>query len=227
MSRADLDLLEMDVAAARDRVANDIARLRDPSTEAGLRDAVVAKATSVKNELVHQVSVKASDTAHTVWSDIKARASANPSAALAIGAGLAWQMARHPPVATLLVGVGLASLIRTNPAHPSAVANTAGKWAGEAAEIAETTGQRARELAHDLRDHAGQALSEARTATREVLNHGAEWVEDVLPDVEGRDTILIGTAALAIGAAAIIGLARRADEEAQHPSRGEFEFKGS
>ena len=214
MSRAELDMLEMEVAAARDRVANDIARLRDPSTEANLRNMVVAKATSVKDELVRKVSVQASDTARTVWSDIKARASANPAAALAIGAGLAWQMARHPPVATLLVGVGLASLIRADPAHPSTVSNTAGKWASEAAEMAETTSQRARELAHDLRDHAGQAVSEARTATSEVLNHGAKWMEDVLADAERRDTILIGTAALAIGAAAIIGL-RRADEESR------------
>ena len=49
--------------------------------------------------------------------DVKARAAANPSAALAIGAGLAWRLVKHPPIATALIGAGVLSLWRTTPAR--------------------------------------------------------------------------------------------------------------
>src|SRR6185437_14414318 len=42
---------------------------------------------------------------------------ANPSAALAIGAGLAWRLVKHPPLATALIGAGVLSLWRTTPAR--------------------------------------------------------------------------------------------------------------
>ena len=48
-----------------------------------------------------------------------ARAAANPAAALAIGAGLAWRIAHRPPIASLLVGIGLVSLMRTSPSQKS------------------------------------------------------------------------------------------------------------
>ena len=47
--------------------------------------------------------------------DLKARAAANPSAALAIGAGIAWRFMKDPPIATALIGAGMLSLWRTTP----------------------------------------------------------------------------------------------------------------
>jgi len=44
--------------------------------------------------------------------DMKAKASENPAATLAISAGLAWRLLRHPPIATALIGAGLFSLLR-------------------------------------------------------------------------------------------------------------------
>jgi hypothetical protein len=69
-----------------------------------------------------------------IWSDLMDRASANPSAALAIGAGLAWRFAHRPPIATLLVGVGLAGLLRTNPSSsPSPIIAHAAELGGRRA----------------------------------------------------------------------------------------------
>jgi hypothetical protein len=47
--------------------------------------------------------------------NVKARAAANPSAALAIGAGIGWKLVKHPPIATALIGAGVLSLWRTRP----------------------------------------------------------------------------------------------------------------
>ena len=45
--------------------------------------------------------------------ELKAKAAANPAAALTIGAGIAWHVVRHPPIATALIGAGLYSLWRS------------------------------------------------------------------------------------------------------------------
>jgi hypothetical protein len=47
--------------------------------------------------------------------ELKARVAANPSAALAIGAGIAWRFLKDPPIATALIGAGVLSLWRTGP----------------------------------------------------------------------------------------------------------------
>jgi hypothetical protein len=70
------------------------------------KDAVVAQAKeAVQSKLTDFVE------------DMKAKAAANPAAALTIGAGIAWQFIRNPPIATALIGAGLYSLWRTNAAH--------------------------------------------------------------------------------------------------------------
>ena len=99
-----LDVLESEVDAARMRLASDMVRLRSPAGLTGLRDQAMAAASSA-----------ASSTGARLWSDLKGRAAANPGATLAIGAGIAWHLARHPPISTLLVGYGLYSLMRTSP----------------------------------------------------------------------------------------------------------------
>ena len=70
---------------------------------------------SAKDDLID----KAKSSAHTMFEefvdDLKGKAAANPAAALAIAAGVAWQMIRRPPIASALVGLGLVSLWRTTP----------------------------------------------------------------------------------------------------------------
>ena len=70
-----------------------------------------------KDELVDKTKEAAKDGAQRFLTELKERAAANPVAALAIGAGLAWRLVHRPPVATLLVGMGVVGLLRTSPAR--------------------------------------------------------------------------------------------------------------
>jgi hypothetical protein len=95
--------LERDVETARAKLRNDLARLRSPAAfddfSESARDVIKASATSAWQ---------------TVVDNLKAKAAENPAATMAIGAGLAWRVFRHPPIATALIGAGLFSLLRTS-----------------------------------------------------------------------------------------------------------------
>jgi len=137
MSKAELDVLEREVEDARGRLRLDLARLRAPGTMERM-----------KEDVTERVSGAAQDTAHRVLDEIKARAAANPVAALAIGAGLAWRFAHRPPIATLLVGVGLVAMFKTNPQERYVGADfveRAGEFAGT---VKETVSEKIDELSH-------------------------------------------------------------------------------
>ena len=116
---SDLNALERDVEQARARFAGDLARLRSPTTVARFKDDAWAQAIETKDELVDKAKDAATDGAQRLFTDLKERAAANPVAALAIGAGLAWRLVHRPPIATLLVGMGVVGLLRTSPARSS------------------------------------------------------------------------------------------------------------
>lgn len=105
---------ERDVEHARSKLAQDLATLRSPATFSSFTDTLKHEALDAKDSLVEQ----AGDALHTKLNefveDLKAKAAANPAAALTIGAGIAWQLIRNPPIATALVGAGLYSLWRTH-----------------------------------------------------------------------------------------------------------------
>jgi hypothetical protein len=68
-----------------------------------------------------QVLGGARDSGQGFVDDLKRRAMANPIPVAMIGAGIAWRFYRHPPVATLLVGAGVAMLMRGKaPTDPNA-----------------------------------------------------------------------------------------------------------
>jgi len=137
MTKAELDVLERDVEDARGRLRLDLARLRAPGAMERMKD-----------DVTERVSGAAQDTAHRVLDEIKARAAANPVAALAIGAGLAWRFAHRPPIATLLVGAGLVALFKTNPQERYVGADfveRAGEFAGT---VKETVSEKIDELSH-------------------------------------------------------------------------------
>ena len=137
MTKAELDVLERDVEDARGRLRLDLARLRAP----GAMD-------RMKGDVTGRVAGAAQDTAHRVLDEIKARAAANPVAALAIGAGLAWRFIHRPPIATLLVGAGLVALMKTDPheRHMGAdFVERAGEFAGT---VKETVSEKIDELSH-------------------------------------------------------------------------------
>jgi hypothetical protein len=95
-----LSKLESEVEDARAKLASDLALLRSPQPYRKFSAGLKSEVQSVLQR---------------IFDDLKARAAANPSAALAIGAGVAWKLMRDPPIATALIGAGMLSLWRTPP----------------------------------------------------------------------------------------------------------------
>jgi hypothetical protein len=210
MSEAELNQLERDVEQARARFTADLARMRSPAIYADFKDELVAEVRQAKDELVEKTTDAATERAHGVLAEIKDRAAANPAAALAIGAGLAWHLARHPPVTSVLVGLGLMSLWRTNPQRPSRGAELvtrATEIAGSVKDKVEQlrtseTAERASELADSVKDKlVGTAESFA--------DRGAAVIHGALHEREKQDSYLYGAAALALAAAVGIAFQRR------------------
>jgi hypothetical protein len=221
MAQSDLDALEQDVESARMRLAEDMARWRDPATMSEFKDTVVRRATSMKDEVLREASDAAAHTAESLWSDIQQRASANPWAAIAIAAGLTWHLVRHPPISSALIGFGLISLLRTNRSSlPSPIVTNAIEYAGRTREWAETATRNLKQWGEEAETHAQDAFAGSREVlgrTEEVLNHtwratadiaalGAEAGKRALQEAEIRDRVLLGAAVLAIGGALVLGL---------------------
>jgi hypothetical protein len=106
---SEVDALERDVEAARARLVNRVAQLKAPPIS-GVKDELVADATEYKDEVIDSAKQKVTDAIDGFVSDMKRRAADNPVAVAAIGAGLAWRLWQKPPIATLLVGAGVAAL---------------------------------------------------------------------------------------------------------------------
>jgi hypothetical protein len=245
MSQADLNALEREVEQTRARFANDLARLRSPRNLAAFKEDLWAQARETKDEVIVKTKEAASDAAQRVLAELKARAAANPAAALALGAGLAWRLVHRPPIATLLVGVGLIGLLRTSPSQTkhdcggaglasqdSALADAAKQkvrdWGAQASDAARIAATQIAGEAASVADRTSHALHDARDAARESLTwvaDNAEFVSDrassrlraAIPSRDDRDTYLLGAAALAVTAAVGIAFQRRAQEDTRPP----------
>jgi hypothetical protein len=156
MTTLELDRLEEDVAKARERVVADVARLRSPTTMA---------------EFKADIGNTFSDSAQRTLDGLKGRAAANPAAVLAIGAGLLWRFARHPPIASALVGVGLVSLLRTNPGSPPSPVVT------RTGEVLHAASEKASELSEQAREFTAQARETAAAAAQTVSQTAARVSE--------------------------------------------------
>ena len=119
MIEPSLNQLEREVEASRTKLASDLSTLRSPATAAEFTETLKQEALDAKDALLDKAKASAQSSIESLIEDVKARAAANPAAALAIGAGIAWRLIRHPPIATALVGAGLISLFRTPPARPN------------------------------------------------------------------------------------------------------------
>jgi hypothetical protein len=148
-----IDELERDVEQARARVAADIALLRAPETYEAAKNRLTNTAYGYRDQLRDQATGYGEGMIET----LKAKAAANPLAVAAIGAGIAWRLYRHPPVTTVLVGLGLASLLRTDPdddsLHPRRLMESASEKAMELKD-------RAAAQVAELRENAVGALEE-------------------------------------------------------------------
>jgi hypothetical protein len=179
MSQAELNILERDVEIARAKFAEDLARLRDPGNLAALKDDLLEEAKQTKDQLVEKAKDAVYDGAQQLFTQLKEKAAANPAAALAIGAGLAWRIAHRPPIATALVGIGLVSLLRTNPQNAQpymgiydedpSLQSRAKDMLSSASELAVSAKDRVREWTHDVRDSAQQTITAAQQTMQETM----------------------------------------------------------
>ncbi|HEX2656213.1 MAG TPA: hypothetical protein VHN11_21540 [Xanthobacteraceae bacterium] len=106
-------LCEQEVQGARAKLTADLAVLRSPANLAAFTDGLKQEAVAAKDSVIQRTKETVQTTIEEVVTNLKAKASANPAAALTIGAGVAWQIVRNPPIVTTLIGVGLYSLLRT------------------------------------------------------------------------------------------------------------------
>jgi hypothetical protein len=124
-----------------------------------------------------------------VLADVKARAAANPLAVAALAAGVAWRLFHRPPIATLLVGLGLVGLLRTSPTQADyakaedffdpeewrsrasgfadAAKQTVEDWSAQASQAARDAKTQVAETAVSLRERASNALHDAGDAARD------------------------------------------------------------
>lgn len=190
-----IDELEREVEQARARVAADIARLRAPETYQAAKSGLIDRAFGYRD----QMRDNATGYGEGMIETIKAKAAANPLAVAAIGAGIAWRLYKHPPVTTVLVGLGIASLLRTDPNDDSmqprklveAASEKAMEWKDRAAAQAIELKDRASAQVQDLRDAAVGAVEEkidewtgdagAHKAARDVVSVGASTNRDLQP----------------------------------------------
>jgi hypothetical protein len=222
--------LEAEVAQSRQRLRESLEAVRSPERLAAFK----AEIWQEKEDIVRKTGDAARDAAGRLLADAKARAMANPAAALSIGAGVAWHVLRHPPISALLIGLGIVSLAKTQPTGTSdrvvaqlgsqmtnaaeAAAATAKSWSNVTADAVQQRGERlmasSRELMHDTRDRvselgervAAQSAEAAKVASA-TLGRSWESVAQIAGDEAQRDQILLGAAAVSVLAA--IGLAFR------------------
>ena len=190
----DLNVLEHDLQETRDRLARDLDRLRSTETISGFKADLLAQASETKDQLVGKAKDSVSAGVRDLWCEIKARAAANPAAALALGAGLAWRLMQRPPIASALVGVGLLSLWRTDPRHPAAGADLVAR----SAEFFETAKAKAEDASADLHERAGQirsAANELMESTAEVVGNTVQASQDTIETMRQRGQEMLPVAA--------------------------------
>jgi hypothetical protein len=196
MSHPTLQHLERDVEASRAKLARDLSLLRSPDTYTELTSDLKSDALDVKDALVETAKANVQSTIEGFVDDLKARAAANPAAALAIGAGIAWRLIQRPPIASALVGAGLYSLFRTRATHPLARTNEAylsqakERLSEQASDFGEVVRERAvelgervvgmtTELASDVKDRALAMGEKAGDLVGVATERGQELSEEV------------------------------------------------
>lgn len=190
MSDANIRRLELEVEAARAKLVTDLSRLRSPAAYADFRKSLKQDVQEAKNSIVDEAISTTQSTLHGMVDDLKAKAAANPAATLAIGAGIAWRVFRHPPIATALIGAGLLSLLRTPPARVSGSGvadyfSHAKDLKDQVTDLAGEAKDRAAVIASDVKDHAVAMAEAVKEQSAQLAGASKEKVRQWSADVEG------------------------------------------
>jgi hypothetical protein len=171
---------EREVEQARSKLSYDLATLRAPETFSSFTDDLKRDALETKDAIINQAKDAAQSRLTQFVDDLKARAAANPAAALAIGAGIAWRMLRHPPIATALIGAGIYGLWRTNGVQPHGRSNADYLQHGRA-RLMEQAGDFAASAAAGAKDVAADVGEAVSAKTAEMIDSAKakaqEWSE--------------------------------------------------
>jgi hypothetical protein len=189
--------------------------------------------------VIRNLQSSARSTALDLVQQLKAKASANPAAALVIGAGLAWRLIRNPPIASVLVGAGLFSLLRTTPMRSGRprdfdyleeaktnlrkqasgfVEEVKERGSAVAADVTEQARQFTEEAMQKAQEWGGAAGNKVRQAaafdrggfeTDELLNQQAAEPMHPAGDQDMKNKLLLGVAGLAVAFALGINYRRR------------------
>jgi hypothetical protein len=215
-----LDELEREVERARARLANDIARLRDPQTLSHARADLMAQAGVYRDRVIEKIGGAANERAQGFVDGLRQRALENPAAVVAIGAGVLWRLWKHPPIATLLLGAGVASLLAGRGDDGQSASDGLLGRVRDVNRATHALGDRASDLAERARDTVADMAKQARMIgdqASESLAHAADRTAIALADLnEGQgealreNPVAMSVAAMALGAAVGVALRRRA-----------------
>ena len=180
----DLQNLEHEVETARARLASDLSSLSSADTYS-----------EFQRDLKHEARYRL----HGMVDEVKARAAANPAAALAIGAGITWKLIERPPIAAALIGAGLLSLWRTTRLGTNdqserdylsegrerlkeQVGDLAGSVKDQAVEMAGVVKNQASEFAdtakEKVREWSTSAASELKEGAATVARHAYDSLDE-------------------------------------------------
>lgn len=179
MSELSLRDCENEVELARAKLARDLGVLRSPSTMSAFTDDLKREALDTKTAMVDKLK----STAGRLSEDLKAKAAANPAAALMIGAGIAWRLFRNPPIASMLVGAGLFSLWRTQaqPGPPGTDYFRQGqeRLVQQASALAEATGRKATDAGEAVSQKATELVTAAANSLEQWSAEAGETLQHV------------------------------------------------
>ena len=183
MADDSLYVREREVEAARAKLATDLKILSSPRTFSEFTNDLKADAKNLKVDAIAKVKSSAESALQSFVDDIKARAAANPAAVLAIGAGIAWRLIRHPPIATALIGAGLYSLFRTMPStrthsNESFLSQARDRLQEQVTDFASATKDQAQELGEAIANKA----SELTTSMTESVSALSQTTADKITE---------------------------------------------
>jgi hypothetical protein len=200
----DLGKLEREVELARARLTNNLSTLFSADTYSAFKEDLQDEARSGLSRMVENV---------------KARAAANPAAAIAIGAGLTWRLLQRPPITAALIGAGLVSLLRTTPISRDGFSDRDFYLAGK-----ERLKQQAGELAGTVKHQSVEMAGEISEQASELAKVASEKVADAVAGVKDQAAALTRRAARSVddgwrSAASVSGRAGDISHRATHDIR--------